>query len=101
MMDTLLVYKSGQSLEGCLTDYSRSAPVRAVIRRDAYDKQSFGVAQVWTDNGWVDIQRFPIHVFSVSAKSYVSRDGEWEHLMEADLTQLVGHAHVHLLEVTS
>jgi hypothetical protein len=101
MMDTLLVYKSAQSLEGCLTDYSRSAPVRAVIRRDAYNFQSYGAAQTWADNGWVEVQRFPIHMFAISAASYVSRDGEWEHLMEADLTQLVGHAHAHLLEVTA
>ena len=101
MMDTLLVYKSAQSLEGCLTDYSRSAPVRAVIRRDAYNSQSYGVAQQWTDKGWVEVQRFPIHLLAISAASYVSRDGDWEDVMEEDLRKLVGHAHAHLLEVTA
>jgi|DEB0MinimDraft_3_1074331.scaffolds.fasta_scaffold109453_2 hypothetical protein len=95
-MDTLLIYKGSQSLEGSLTDYAGTVPVRAGVKRDAHDKQSFGVAQVWTDNGWSDVQRFPIHMFEVSAKSYVARDGEWEHLIEADLRELVSYARKHL-----
>ena len=95
-MDTLLIYKGRQSLEGCLTDYSNSTAVRAVVKRDAYDAQSHAIAQAWSDNGWVDIQRFPVQALAVKSCSYVDRDGDWEHVMEKDLTELVRYAHDHL-----
>lgn len=95
--DNQLIYKGQQSLEGQQTDYTGAVPVRSVVKRDAYDSQSHGIAQVWTANGWADIQRFPINRLSISSKSYVTKDGEWEAIMEEDLIALVEYAHNHIL----
>jgi len=95
-MDHKLIFKQNQSLNGSLTDYSGSSPVRATIRRNAYDNQSYGISEVWESQGWVTIQQFPIQNLSVSSVSYVARDGEWEALMEADLNELIAYAHEHL-----
>lgn len=97
MEDTKLIYKGQQSLIGNLTDYAQGTPVRAVVHRDAYDSQSYGIAQMWTANGWADIQLFPIHLLAVGEKSYVSKDGEWESAMEDDLIALIAYAYNHLL----
>lgn len=95
-MDTLLIYKQDQSLCGSLTDYSGEVPVRGQVRRNAYDNQSHGAAQVWTSHGWTDVQRFPISECAVSRHSYVTADGKWEESMTADLNDLVAYAHAHL-----
>lgn len=96
-MDTLLIYKGQQSLEGRLIDYTGRIPVRSVISRDAYDSQSYGIAQSWTRSGWADIQRFPISGFAIASQSYVTKDVEWEAIMEEDLIALVEYAHNHIL----
>lgn len=98
-MDTKLIYKTRQSLHGSSTDYCGEIPVRAVVKRDAYDEQSHGVAQVWTAEGWTDVQRFPVSVLAVAGCSYVSRDGEWEDAMVHDLDGLVAYAYEHLANV--
>jgi len=95
-METLVIYNQSQTLEGNLTDYSGPVPMRAVIRRNAYDHQSYGAAQAWTPNGWTDIQRFPINHFAIEGRSYVSPDGAWEHIMENDLLSLIGYAKNHM-----
>ena len=99
MFDTQLIYKGQQSLNGSLTDYTGPVPVRAVVKRDSYDFQSYGIAQVWTVEGWADIQRFPINRLAISGKSYVAEDGEWETIMEEDLIALVEYASCHLSHV--
>ena len=100
-MNTDLIYRAKQSLVGFRTDYHGSVPVRAVIERNAYDFQSYARAEVWTAHGWVTIQQFPIGQFSVAAKSYVSKPGEWEHLMQDDLAALLIYAHQHMAHVPS
>ena len=96
-METLLIYRGQQSLEGRLIDYTGDVPVRSVVSRDAYDFQSYGIAQAWTANGWADIQRFPIDRLAISPKSYVTKDGDWETTMGEDLIALVEYAHNHIL----
>lgn len=98
-METLMVWKGDQSKNGSLTDYSEATPVRAVIKRDAYDFQSHGAAQAWTPNGWTDIQRFPIDRFAIKDTSYASSDGTWETVMENDLISIIKYAHNHMKHV--
>lgn len=95
-MSRLLTFKGSQSLNGSLTDYSGSVPLRAVVKRDAYDNQSYGLAQAWSENGWVDIQRFPIDQLSISGFSYVARGDEWEAFAVRDLDRLMTYAQNHI-----
>ena len=98
-METLLIWTGNQSKNGSLTDYSGATPLRAVIKRDAYDFQSHGTAQAWTSDGWTDIQRFPIDRFAIKDTSYVSKDGTWETVIESDLLSLIEYAHSHMNNV--
>ena len=61
--------------------------VRATIKRNSHDFQSWGKVEAWTASGWTEIQRFPIDRFRVFNHSYVGTNG-WEIDMKEDLGDL-------------
>jgi len=85
MNELSFITTTSQSLHGSKI----AGEVKAVIVRDAYDSQSYGLVQAWTDGGWKDIQRLPIDGFEVSQFSYVSKNDEWKGAMARDLDNLL------------
>ena len=63
--------------------------VRARIRRNAYDEQSFAILEAWTDaHGWVEVTTRPIGDMEVSRFSHVTRE-DWTASMVLDLDMLL------------
>lgn len=94
-----IIYRNKNSLNGELIDYSQPEAVRAMIRRDAYDDQSYGLCQIWTTLGWTNIQRWPITMLAIAEKQYVHKNGEWEDIMKTDLRTLIDFAHSHIAHI--
>ena len=85
MKELTTIYNGKQDLIGSQIDGN----VKAYIKRNAHDFQSYGVVQAWTSAGWADIQSFPIERFSVSTFSYVTNNDAWKDAMARDLSTLI------------
>jgi hypothetical protein len=83
------IHQTGQDLQGERVVETDGRVLRARVRRNAYDKQSWAMAEVLTGNGWADLVNLPIGDCSVSGFSYVSRAGDWEGAMASDLGLLI------------
>lgn len=53
-----------------VTDVGR---FRIRIRRNAYDEQSWGIAEVWTDAGWSQVVHRDINELRCKSSSYVRK----------------------------
>jgi hypothetical protein len=94
MKELTTIHKGQHDLIGSQIDGN----VKAYIKRNSYDHQSYGVVQAWTSTGWADIQRFPIERFSVSTFSYVTNNDAWRDAMARDLSTLIKSGKKFLIE---
>lgn len=87
MNELSFITTTSQSLHGSKI----AGEVKAVIIRDFYDFQSYGLVQAWTDGGWKDIQRLPIDGFEVRQFSqyHSTKSDEWKDAMARDLDNLL------------
>lgn len=90
-MNNEVLHKGRQSLKGSLIDINHTPHLRATVNRDAYDGQSWSDVEVWTENGWASIQRFPITELRIKNYSYVSSGDEWKAAMRDDLNDLLNY----------
>jgi hypothetical protein len=105
VIDTRTIWVAKQSLNGSLIDSTHEPKLRAVIRRNAYDEQSYARVEAWTADGWSVIHSVPITDLPIAAYDYVyggwdrdhfagtvlGRAGMpfWEEAMATDLVSLI------------
>lgn len=87
------IYLGTQSLNGEAIDMEHSPRLRARIKRDSHDSQSFVIAESWTAEGWKEITRRPISAVAVADYSCYGPDKEsWKPVMTSDLDSLLTFA---------
>lgn len=64
---------------------------RTRIKRDAYDRQSHALVEVWTTSGWTEVLRHhDITTLRIGGFSYVSRDKDrWSDAISIDAGDLL------------
>ena len=87
MLDATKFWRGSQSLEADrVVALSEGHRVRTVLKRDAYDHQSYVRAEVWTDEkGWAFLEYWPIGDFELKNSSYTTKSDEWQQAAEIAL----------------
>lgn len=83
-----------QDLNGEAIDYGHTPRLRAYIRRNAYDTQSYARVYSWTQEGWKDITFLPVdslkvHPFSYRTPKDPEKESAWQEAMREDLDALL------------
>ncbi len=80
------VHQGRQSWNRELIETLGSSRVRYTVVKDAYEFQSYALAEVWRDGGWREIHRIPGPALQTKV-SYVSRNVTAQ-AFAADITEL-------------
>lgn len=67
------------------------ASLKVVIRRNAYDEQSYGRTYLWDGHKWENVVDYPIGFLKCKSVSYVAQKPS-EKLFEEDFETLLGDA---------
>ena len=83
------MFNRNQTLAGTAIDHTHEPQLRAIVKRNAYDAQSYQKVEAWTAaGGWAEIMALPIEESLIADYDYVSRK-DWEPAMNVDLDRLL------------
>jgi hypothetical protein len=86
--DTVYTNKN-QSLEVSVVDNTHSPKLRAKVRRNAHDDQSWGNVSAWGEGGWQVVETWPIETFEISAHNYYAQNTIWQDTGRQDCERLL------------
>ena len=81
-----------QSLEVSMVDNNHVPKLRAKVRRNAYDHQSWGNVSAWSEGGWQVIETWPIETFGISTHSAFTQNTIWQDAGRLDCERLLDWA---------
>lgn len=83
-------WRGSQSLEAERIVKAGDLRLRALVKRDAYDVQSYAKVYAWTaKEGWSHVTSIPLERTEVRKRAYVERGDEWRASARKDLDALV------------
>lgn len=89
--------RHSQDLVGEAIDYGHTPRLRAYVRRNAYDTQSYARVYSWTEEGWKDVTFVPVvdlkvHPFTYRTPKTPEKEAAWQDAMRGDLDTLLDKA---------
>ena len=84
--------KQNQSLEVSMVDNNHVPKLRAKVRRNAYDHQSWGNVSAWSESGWQVIETWPIETLGISTHSTFTPTTIWQDAGRLDCERLLDWA---------
>lgn len=91
----LTIWYAGQSIYGRKIDPSHTPKLKAEVRRNAFDDQSWATVSAWSDTGWQTVTTVPIEATAVAKFSYTQYERKFNEIRLAlydDLNDLLNRA---------
>lgn len=83
-------WRGSQSLEAERIVKVGELRLRALVKRDSYDVQSYAKVYAWTaKEGWSHVTSIPLERTEMRKRAYVERGDEWHAAARKDLDALV------------